>query len=72
MMDSPIAVVFYGVMGGFPLLAVLGAVAGWTAHVRHKWQRNRNKHREILIFAAVIDFAAVMLLAVWDKIYGPW
>jgi len=38
MMYSPIAVIFYGIFGGFPLLAVLGGVAGWTAHVRHAWQ----------------------------------
>ncbi|MGE3316780.1 MAG: hypothetical protein AB7O26_16805 [Planctomycetaceae bacterium] len=72
MLGSPIAVLIYGLAGGFYLLAVLGAVAGVIAHRRYQNRNDRNKHREIVVFAAVIDFIAVMLLAVWDKIYGPW
>ena len=72
MMLSPIAVILYGIFGGFLILAVLGAAVGWMAHVRHNRRSYQNKHREILIAVAVIDCAAMTLLAVWDKIYGPW
>ena len=72
MVLSPIAVILYGILGGVLILAVLGAVVGWMAHGRHNRRSYRNKHREIVIAAAVIDCAAMTLLAVWDKIYGPW
>ncbi len=72
MIASPLAVIFYGIIGGFPLLAMLGAIAGGVARLRHKAANTRHKHRELLIVAVVINFVAVMLLAVWDKIYGPW
>ncbi len=72
MLGSPIAVVFYGLVGGFHLLAVLGALAGWIAYARGQRRSYRNKHREIVLFALAIDFAVVLLLSVWDKIYGPW
>jgi hypothetical protein len=69
---TPRAVLLYGLVGGFYLLAALGAIAGLIVHSGSKAGRDRNNHGEILIFAAVIDIAAVLLLSVWDKIYGPW
>src|SRR5690606_18388201 len=67
MLLSPIAVAVYGILlGGFVLRGLLGAIGGavrgsveWTAETT-------------LPAALLIDLAAILLLAVWDKIYGPW
>lgn len=69
---TPMAVLLYGLVGGFCLLAALGAIAGLIVHSGSKAGSERCNHGEIVIYAAMIDIAAVMLLSVWDKIYGPW
>ena len=65
------AVGFYGILGGFVLLAVPGAADGlpseWT--VRGDGRRQR---RRTLFAAAAIAFAASLVLACLDKIIGPW
>jgi hypothetical protein len=66
------AVIIYGLFGGFALLGALGALGGWFAHRRYETRCDRNKHWEIIIFAFASDFAALGLLAVLDKIIGPW
>jgi hypothetical protein len=65
------AVRFYGALGGFTLLALLGALGGVVAHrvgrpdTRRVWQWT-------ISFAAAVAFCAVMLLATLDYIIGPW
>ncbi len=65
------AVRFYGALGGFPLLALLGALGGAVAHhigradMRRVWART-------ISLAAAIALCAVILLATLDYIIGPW
>ncbi len=64
-------VVVYGLLGGFPLLAVLGSLGGLWARraTRHRPHRFR---RYLLCAAGVLDLTAALLLAVLDWIIGPW
>ncbi len=64
-------VVFYGVLGGFPLLATVGALVGWAAHRRAE-PDPRVVRRLALAFGAVAALLGVALLAVLDKLIGPW
>ena len=66
-----IAVVFYGVLGGFPLLAAAGALAGCVAHKRAE-PDPRAVRRLALTFGAAAALVAVLLLAVLDKLIGAW
>jgi len=67
MLLSPIAVAVYGILlGGFVLLGLLGAVAGAVLGT------DESPAETILPAALLIELAAMLLLAVWDKIYGPW
>ena len=65
------AVRFYGALGGFTLLALLGALGGVAAYrmgrpdMRRVWQCT-------ISFAAAVAFCAVTLLATLDYIIGPW
>ncbi len=64
-------VVFYGSMGGFVVLAVLVAAAGAVGH----WLAGQNKRKRRWLIPALglgCAFAAVMTLAVLDKIVGAW
>jgi uncharacterized membrane protein YeaQ/YmgE (transglycosylase-associated protein family) len=70
-LPSLIAVVFYGCLGGFPLLAILGAVGGFLAY----WFGKQDGKRTFLLtlaFALLVDVLATLTLAVLDKIIGPW
>src|SRR5688572_23665409 len=71
MLRSPIAVLFYGMLGGFPLLTVLGGLAGIAAYRTSGDDAWKRRWRTIG-FALGLDFLAVMVLAVLDKIIGPW
>lgn len=67
MLLSPIAVAVYGILlGGFVLLGLAGAIAGAVLG------SEESPMETILPAALLIDLAAMLLLAVWDKIYGPW
>ena len=65
------AVIFYGVIGGFPLLALLGALSGAVvtrikpAPLQHPWM-------DLLLPSLAIDFVLLFVLSVLDKIIGPW
>jgi hypothetical protein len=65
------AVRFYGSIGGFSLLALLGGIGGAVAHriarpdTRRVWQWT-------VATAAIIAGSAVILLAVLDYLIGPW
>ncbi len=68
---SLFAVAFYGMLGGFVVLAALGAAAGAVA----SWlagHDDRRRRQLTFIFALAADFVSVMILAVLDKIVGPW
>jgi hypothetical protein len=71
MLSAIFGVVFYGAMGGFVVLAVLGAASGAAGHwlAGHKSGRIRWLIPALALAGA---FAAVMTLAVLDKIVGPW
>lgn len=66
-----LAVVFYGLLGGFPALLAAGGLGGAAAHTlaRPDVPRIRNL---TLAFSGIVALLAVALLAVLDKIIGPW
>lgn len=68
---SLMAVVFYGLLGGFPALLAAGGLGGAAAHAlaRPDIQRVR---RLTLALSALVALLAVVILAVLDKIIGPW
>lgn len=66
------AVVFYGVaMGGFVVLGLLGFTAGILAQ-----RAARSSGRPVLLAtvlsSTLFAFAAVLTLAILDKLIGPW
>ena len=74
-MSGPSAVVpalfaaaFYGVIGGFPVQAVLGGIAGVTA----SRGGSPNRRRAVLIYSVLAALPGVLLLSVLDWIIGPW
>ena len=70
-LPSCVAVLFYGCIGGFPLLAVLGAVGGLAAFLIGR-PDGKKTFRLTVAFALVVDLLATLILAVLDKIIGPW
>jgi len=67
-----LAVVFYGlVTGGFVVLPCLGAAVGYFA-ARFAGPDGSTVFRLTIASALMVDLAATMTLALWDKIYGPW
>jgi hypothetical protein len=72
MLRSLLAVLFYGVVvGGFPVIAALGAASGAVAH-RLAGPDVRKRRWLTVGLTLGADFVAVMALAVLDKIIGPW
>ena len=65
------AVVFYGLVGGFPALAAAGAVGGAMAYGLGKPDIQRVR-RLALAFSAVLAALAVGTLAILEKLIGPW
>jgi len=65
------AVRFYGALGGFALLALLGAVGGAVAH-RMGRPDTRRVWRWTISLAAAVALCAVLLLSTLDYIIGPW
>lgn len=68
---SLIAVLFYGLFGGFVVLAALGAAAGTAANLLAR-QDARRERWLIVAFALAGDLLVVMILAVLDKMVGKW
>lgn len=66
-----VAIIFYGILGGFLALLVAGALGGAAAHALGRPDVRRVR-RLALAFAAFIALAGVGLLAVLDKLIGPW
>ena len=70
-LPSFVAVLFYGCIGGFPLLAVLGGVGGLAAFLIGR-PDGKKTFRLTLAFAVLADLLATLTLAVLDKLIGPW
>ena len=70
-LPSFVAVLIYGCIGGFPLLAVRGAVGGLIAYLIGR-PDGKKTFRLTLAFTVVVDVLATLTLAVLDKIIGPW
>jgi hypothetical protein len=66
-----LGVVFYGILGGFPLLATVGALGGWAAH-RKGQPDQRTVRRLAVVFGGVAALLGVTFLAVLDKLIGAW
>jgi hypothetical protein len=66
-----LAVVFYGILGGFVVLAGAGAVAGSWAHATSGANRGRAQ-KLTLIFSGLAALAAAIALAVLDLFIGQW
>jgi hypothetical protein len=69
--DALVATGFYGRLGGFLPLALLGAAGGAIAHRVGK-RDTRRVWRWTVAFAAVVALCAILLLATLDYIIGPW
>ena len=63
------AVVYYTIFGGFLVLAVLGIIAGLIG-----WWLGRPESvdRYVRDIALGLAFAVAVILAVLDKVIGPW
>ncbi|MEX1095005.1 MAG: hypothetical protein WED34_03090 [Planctomycetales bacterium] len=68
---SLFAVLFYGLIGGFVVLGVAGAAAGFAA----SWLGRRDGDRARVlcwVFAGAASGGCVVFLAVLDRFIGPW
>ncbi|MDO9289631.1 MAG: hypothetical protein Q7T83_12690 [Thermodesulfovibrionales bacterium] len=66
----PIAWIFYGILGGFVVLFLGGALIGKI--VGRKIADDNDKKFIIVICATIFATCAVAFLSVLDKIIGPW
>lgn len=65
-----VAWVFYGCFGGFPLVALLGAGAGYCAGRIYAGKPSKN--RRILVYSAIAGAVPVAWLSSLDYFIGPW
>jgi hypothetical protein len=70
-LHAVVALVFYGALGGFPALLALGALGGNFAPRLGRSEAARVR-RLGLAFSALAALGSVLLLAVLDKVIGPW
>jgi hypothetical protein len=66
-----LAVVFYGVIGGFLVVPPLGALAGFVAG-RVNAGNAEGAKRATVIASLAVSLACAVLLAILDLIIGPW
>ena len=71
MLAALVAVVFYGLLGGFPALLAAGALGGAAAHALGQPDGWRIR-RLTLTFAGLIALLGVAFMAILDKLIGPW
>lgn len=64
-------VVFYGLIGGFPLLAILGGLTGSIVS-NAAARESKLPWKWIMLLCVLIDLAVLFVLAILDKIIGPW
>ena len=65
------AVVFYGILGGFPFLLAVGALGGVAAYFLGRPDLTRTRQLT-LAFAGLTALLGVGFLAILDKLIGPW
>jgi hypothetical protein len=66
-----LAVVVYGILGGFPALMAAGALGGAAAYGIGQPDPQRVRWLTIS-FAGLSALSSVVLLAILDKVIGPW
>ena len=71
MWPAMIAVLFYGLMGGIPLQALLGGLGG-LAGARYGRPDERRRRQYSLVLSIAIAVPGIVSLAVLDYIIGPW
>jgi hypothetical protein len=74
MVRAFMAVVFYGLLGGFPFLAVVGGIGGFIISglsIERKWSKLK-AYTVLAVCCLAIDFAACIGIASLDLIIGPW
>lgn len=65
------AVIFYGLLGGFPALLAAGGIGGAVSYIVGRPDPQRIRQLTITA-AAIVAFVSVVVLAVLDKLIGPW
>lgn len=65
-----IAWVFYGLFGGFFILASCGAMTGMI--IGHIYSESDYKNRMISVWTIVISTIPIFVLSILDFIIGPW
>ena len=70
MVPAMFGVVFYGVMGGFVVLPILGTLAGVIADRSSK--DARTAQFRTVVAALAIALGCAVLLATLDLLIGPW
>lgn len=68
---SQVAVLIYGIMGGFVILGLAGAGAGAVA-MRAGGSDARRITRLCVTLSLLVSAVLVILLAILDLIIGPW
>jgi len=69
--SAVLAIVFYGLLGAFPVAFGLGAVAGVVAHRFGNADPRRIRDRTLLL-TGLVACVIVVFLAILDKLIGPW
>ncbi|TWT80148.1 hypothetical protein CA13_15610 [Planctomycetes bacterium CA13] len=67
---SLMAVLFYGVLGGFVVLGIAGAIGGVVIGLLPGTRRS--KHVMLFSCSAALTTCGLFVLAILDKIIGPW
>jgi hypothetical protein len=70
MIPAMVAVIFYGVMGGFVVLPLLGTLAGIIAD--RSSEDARTAQFRTVMAALTIALGCAALLAMLDLLIGPW
>lgn len=66
-----VGLLFYGLIGGFVVVAFFGAMGGALAYWRLR-SRGASAFHAMLALSAATAFAGTLLLAILDKLIGPW
>jgi hypothetical protein len=68
---SVLAVVFFGLLGGFIALGIMGAAGGAAAHYLSGGEPTRGR-RLTTVLGFLSSLVGVIFVAVLDVIMGPW
>lgn len=72
MAPAVVAVVFYGFIGGFFVVLAIGVVAGAIAYRPESPREDKASVPLLHMLCFVGDIMAALVLAVLDKLIGPW